>query len=84
MITTIKGAGLVNSNMNGWEDIKKSSISEEEKKRREEAVRGAVGSVALEGFEPSPEFVALMNRYINGDIELPEMIALKQKEHFVK
>jgi hypothetical protein len=84
MISTMKGAELVNSNMNGRDDFKKKPISEEERKRREEAVRGAVGSVALEGFEPSPEFVALMNRYINGDIELPEMIALKQKEHFVK
>ncbi len=74
---------MVNSNMGSGDDFKGKPISEEEKKRREEAVRGAVGSVALEGFEPSPEFVALMNRFINGEIELSEIITLKQKEHFV-
>ncbi len=46
------------------------NVSKSEHERREEAVRFASSSVALEGFELSDEYAAESNRYIEGEIDL--------------
>lgn len=45
-----------------------------ERRKRLEAVNYARASVGLEGFKPSPEDEALAVRFINGEIEFPEVI----------
>lgn len=45
-----------------------------ERCRRQEAVNFARANVGLEGFKPSPEDEALAVRFINGEIEFPEVI----------
>lgn len=45
-----------------------------ERCRRQEAVNFARASVGLEGFKPSPADEALAVRFINGEIEFPEVI----------
>lgn len=45
-----------------------------ERRKRQEAVNFARANVGLEGFKPSPEDEALAVRYINGEIELSEVI----------
>ena len=45
-----------------------------ERRKRQEAVNFARANVGLEGFKPSPENEALAVRYINGEIELSEVI----------
>lgn len=50
-------------------------ITEAERRKRQEAVNFARASVGLEGFKPSPECEALAVRFINGEIEFPEIIA---------
>ncbi len=45
-----------------------------ERCRRQEAANFARASIGLEGFKPSPEVEALAVRFINGEIEFPEVI----------
>lgn len=45
-----------------------------ERRKRQEAVNFARANVGLEGFKPSPEDEALAVRFINGEIEFPEVI----------
>ena len=51
------------------------AISETERRKRQEAVDFARASVGLEGFKPSPECEAQAVRFINGEIEIAEVIA---------
>ena len=46
-----------------------------ERRKRQEAVNFARASVGLEGFKPSPECEAQAVRFINGEIEIAEVIA---------
>ena len=50
-------------------------ITDAERRRRQEAVNFARASVGLEGFKPSPECEAQAVRFINGEIEIAEVIA---------
>ena len=50
-------------------------ITEAERRKRREAVNFARASVGLEGFKPSPECEAQAVRFINGEIEIAEVIA---------
>lgn len=36
--------------------------------KRRAAVKHALASAALDGFTPTPEYLALLDRYINGEI----------------
>ena len=45
-----------------------------ERRKRQEAINFARANVGLEGFKPSPENEALAVRFINGEIELSEVI----------
>lgn len=49
-------------------------ISAEERREREEAVLFANASVGLEGFKVSAEAEARANRFIAGEIDLPEFL----------
>ena len=49
-------------------------ITEAERRKRQEAVNFARASVGLEGFKPSPEDEASSVRFMNGEIEFPEVI----------
>ena len=60
--------------MDQEKEVVRPKISEEERKRREEAVRGAFANVGLSGFVPSKEEMERAQRFINGEIELQEMI----------
>lgn len=51
-----------------------------ERRKRQKAVSFAGASVALEGFKPSPEAEALAVRYINGGIELSEVIGIVKEQ----
>lgn len=48
-------------------------ISEEERTRRQEAVRFARNSVRLEGFKLSAEAEELFQHYINGELTRPQL-----------
>lgn len=52
--------------------------------KRLEAVNFGRASVGLEGFKPSPENEALAVRFINGEIEFPEVIKTvkEQAQHW--
>lgn len=52
----------------------KSPISEDERKRREDAVNSARASVRLEGFILSAADEAHGQRFINGEIDLAEFV----------
>ena len=41
---------------------------------REKAVKKALANGALEGLKPDPQFKALLNRYIAGEISLDDAI----------
>jgi hypothetical protein len=62
--------------VNGRDDFKRKPISEEEKKRREKIINFARANVGLEGFVPSPSAEADALRFINGEIEMDEFVAL--------
>ena len=49
-------------------------ITDAERRKRQQAVNFARASVGLEGFKPSPECDALAVRYVNGEIEISEVI----------
>ncbi len=48
-------------------------ISDQERARRETAVRFARNSVRLEGFTLSADAEALFTRYINGELTRPQL-----------
>ena len=50
-------------------------ITEAERRKRQKAVSFARASVGLEGFKLSPECEAQAVRFINGEIEIAEVIA---------
>lgn len=52
----------------------------QERCKRQDAVNFARANVGLEGFKPSPEYEALAVRFINGEIELSEVIGTVKEE----
>jgi hypothetical protein len=56
-----------------------SSISTGEHNRREKAVNAARASVGLEGFKISKEDEAQAQRFINGEIELPDFLKVTKE-----
>lgn len=50
-------------------------ITPAERRERESAIEEAYASVALEGFQQTPESIARAQRFINGEIDLDEFIA---------
>jgi Tfp pilus assembly protein PilP len=50
------------------------SISPDERRRREEAASFALANVRLEGFEPSQQTLEQTRRFINGEIQLSELV----------
>ena len=46
-----------------------------ERRERESAIAEAHASVALEGFQQTPESIVRAQRFINGEIDLDEFIA---------
>ena len=46
-----------------------------ERRERESAIQEAHASVALEGFQQTPESIARAKRFIDGEIDLDEFIA---------
>jgi hypothetical protein len=53
-----------------------ASITPEERRKREEAVRFGHACVGLEGFKQTPASIALAQRFIDGEIDMDEFIAL--------
>jgi len=51
-------------------------ITPEERRKREDAVRFGQACVGLEGFEQTPAAIALAQRFIDGEINMDEFIAL--------
>lgn len=49
-------------------------ITEAERRKRQEAVNFARASLFLSEFKPSPECEALTVRYVNGEIEISDVI----------
>lgn len=49
-------------------------ITDAERRKRQEAVNFARASLFLSEFTPSPECEALAVRYVNGEIEISEVI----------
>jgi hypothetical protein len=54
-------------------------ITDAERSRREEAVKYARASFALEGFTPSAEDLREEQRFIEGTIDLAEFIAIRRE-----
>jgi hypothetical protein len=54
-------------------------ITDVERTRREEAVKYARASFALEGFKPSTEDLIEEQRFIEGAIDLAEFIAIRRE-----
>ena len=52
----------------------KPKISDEERRKRQEAVNYGNASVGLEGLKPTPESLALDALYISGEIDMDELI----------
>ncbi|MFG1298006.1 antitoxin VbhA family protein [Xanthobacter sp. V13C-7B] len=59
------------------ENVLPSAISEEERRRRQEAVNYATASVRLEGFVMSEEEERHAERFINGEIDLAEFVKVR-------
>jgi hypothetical protein len=51
-----------------------ASITEAERRKRQDAINFARASVGLEGFKISSEDEALAVRYVNGEIEISDVI----------
>ena len=51
-----------------------ASITDAERRKRQEAVNFARANVGLEGFKPSEEAEAQMRRHIAGEIDLTEFV----------
>jgi hypothetical protein len=48
------------------------TVSVDEKAKREEHVRAAIASARIEGREPSPFTLALLERYVAGEVTIDE------------
>ena len=53
----------------------KPKISDEERRKRQEAVDFAIANLGLEGFKPTPESLQDDKLFVNGDIDIDEKIA---------
>ena len=53
----------------------KPKISDEERRKRQEAVNYGIASVGLEGFKPTPESLVDDALFVNGEIDMDEKIA---------
>jgi addiction module RelB/DinJ family antitoxin len=52
---------------------------------RQEAVKQTLGSLAIEGLEPDTRFVALMDRYVSGEltlVQVREMLLAESAERY--
>lgn len=54
----------------------RAPITPEEHRKREDAVRFGHACVGLEGFKQTPAAIALAQRFIDGEIDMDEFIAL--------
>ena len=54
----------------------RARITPEERRKREEAVRFGQACVGLEGFKQTPASIALAQRFIDGEIDMDEFIAI--------
>jgi hypothetical protein len=61
-------------------DRDKDLISAAERRRRESAVNFARASVGLEGFKISAEDEALVRRYIDGEVEISEILKAAREQ----
>lgn len=52
-----------------------------ESARRRDAVERASHSLTLEGLAPTPAYAALAERFIDGDIDLPQLIDGARAHH---
>jgi hypothetical protein len=48
---------------------------------REKAVKRALANSALEGLEPNPQFIALLDRYITGEISLENALEYTKAQY---
>jgi len=53
---------------------RKARLRESERERRQRAVASARGSLAIEGLEVDPETQALVDRYIEGELSIDELM----------
>lgn len=51
------------------------------KQDREKAVKRTLANSALEGLQPDPEFRALLDRYIAGEISLESALERTRSQH---
>lgn len=65
----------------GIEQLKEHQISESEQSKRKETVDFANASVNLSGFEVTEGMKRLSERYISGEIDLEEFLAISQQEN---
>ncbi len=63
--------------MTSVENVQHLAISDEERRRRREAVSYATASVRLEGFVVSEEEERHAERFINGEIDLAEFVKVR-------
>lgn len=54
------------------------------KEQRLESIAEMLGSARLEGFTPSADYVALLNRYVEGEITLAQVGDITRVKHGVK
>ena len=65
----------------GIDHLKEHQISESEQSKRKETVDFANASVNLSGFEVTEGMKRLGERYISGEIDLEEFLAISQQEN---
>lgn len=65
----------------GIDQLKEHQISESEQSKRKETVDFASASVKLSGFEVTEGMKRLGERYISGEIDLDEFVAISQQEN---
>ncbi|MFI4941447.1 MAG: antitoxin VbhA family protein [Burkholderiales bacterium] len=46
------------------------------RQQRQDAVRQSLASSAIEGFEPDAEYLALLDRYISGELTIAQVSAV--------
>lgn len=57
----------------------RTTLTDAERQRRQKAVNTARASVRLEGFVLDETVEGIYARYVNGDLELPDVIAQVQR-----
>ena len=62
------------ADVNGFAPIARPTLTADERRQRADAARFAVASVGLEGFQLSPEAQAHIQRFVDGEIDLPELV----------